>query len=416
MWLRSAVLEFQQFQQFQEDAMMLRQRTMPWLVFWPILGLAALLLAFLATGSARATPHTATTYQNPVVISVTVPTATYRIENFPDPSIIQGNDGYYYAYATGDALYEQDRDPSGNLRFHHMPMARSTDLVNWGYIGDVFTSTLPGWIDPTAGTWAPDIRYFNGQYYLYYMVTDTSDGTSGEPGCHSDSAIGVATSSSPAGPWTDHGQPIVLPRRNGPGCNFFTTFDPAFLQDSTGQRYVFFGSYYGGIHARTLSPDGFTADPASDVQITIPNRYEAPFIVQHGGYYYLFASATNCCNGPLTGYSVFAGRSTNPLGPYLDREGVSMLETRVGGTPVISMNGNRWVGPGHNAVIADQAGQDWFYYHAIDQGNAYFAAPNPFNINKRQFMMDPLNWINGWPMVRSGLWASDSPPRSRCRA
>src|SRR5262249_26389766 len=149
-----------------------------------------------------------------------------------------------------------------------------------------------------------------------------------------------------------------------------------------------YGSYFGGVSARTLSADGLHSDPASQVQITIANRYEGTYVVQHGGYFYLFASAPNCCNGPLPRYSRFVGRSANVLGPYVDRSGASMLDGRVGGTPTISMNGNRWVGPGHNAVFTDFGGQDWFVYHAIDRTDPYFAQPNPQQINKRHLMMD----------------------------
>ena len=49
------------------------------------------------------------------------------------------------------------------------------------------------------------------------------------------------------------------------------------------------------------------------------------------------------------------------------RTGASLLAGQVGGTPVISMNGNRWVGPGHNAIFTDFEGQDWFVYHAVDR-------------------------------------------------
>ena len=129
-------------------------------------------------------------------------------------------------------------------------------------------------------------------------------------------------------------------------------------------------------------------------------------IVQHDGYWYLFASATNCCNGPLTGYSVFAGRSENILGPYVDRDGNSFLAGRVGGTPVISMNGNRWVGPGHNSVFQDFSGQWWTVYHAVDQNDPYFAGATGFT--KRPVLLDALDWVNGWPTVRGGLWASDT--------
>jgi arabinan endo-1,5-alpha-L-arabinosidase len=91
----------------------------------------------------------------------------------------------------------------------------------------------------------------------------------------------------------------------------------------------------------------------------------------------------------------------------VDKQGNSLLAGRVGGTPVISMNGNRWVGPGHNAVFTDFGGQDWFLYHAADQNDPYFAGEVGFT--KRPALLDPLDWVDGWPTVRGGQWASDSP-------
>ncbi|HEU5090287.1 MAG TPA: family 43 glycosylhydrolase, partial [Roseiflexaceae bacterium] len=102
-----------------------------------------------------------------------------------------------------------------------------------------------------------------------------------------------------------------------------------------------------------------------------------------------------------------AGRSKEPLGPYVDKQGISLLAGRIGGTPVISMNGNRWVGPGHNAVFKDLAGQTWFLYHAVDRNDPYFAGETGFT--KRPVLLDPLDWVNDWPTVRGGLWASDEP-------
>jgi arabinan endo-1,5-alpha-L-arabinosidase len=272
------------------------------------------------------------TYTNP--LSIQIPNDGL-VESCADPTIIQGQtagDHNWYMYCTTDPLNDSDKSGS-NFNFHLIPMLRSSDLVRWTYMGDAF-SARPTWVDPTSGFWAPEVDFFNGQYYLYYTVPDVADATSGEANCHGDSAIGVAISSSPLGPWVDQGAPVVEPRRNGPGCNFFWTYDPEVIQDNS-QQYIFFGSYYGGISARELSTDGLQSNPASQVQIAIPNRYEGTEIVQHDGYWYFFGSATNCCNGPLTGYSVFAGRSQNILGPYVDREGYSLLQGRVGGTPVI---------------------------------------------------------------------------------
>jgi arabinan endo-1,5-alpha-L-arabinosidase len=302
-------------------------------------------------------------------------------------------------YCTTDPLNDGDKT-AGNFNFHLIPMLRSSDLVNWTYESDAF-SARPAWAVSNAGLWAPEIQFFNGQYYLYYTVTDTTLPGGG-------SAIGVATSNSPLGPWIHSGTPVVEPH-SAPCCpdSRRWVFDPEIVEKD-GQRYIFYGSYFGGISARTLSADGLHSDPDPNtrVQITIANRYEGAEVVKHDGYWYLFVSATNCCNGPLTGYSVFVGRSANVLGPYVDREGVSLLAGRTGGSLVISMNGNRWVGTGHNSVFEDLSGQSWTVYHAVDRNDPYFDSAVGFT--KRPVLMDALDWVGGWPTVRGGLWASDS--------
>ena len=238
------------------------------------------------------------------------------------------------------------------------------------------------------------------------------DEVSGQPGCDADNAIGYATSDSPSGPWEDSGGPLIEPRRGGEGCNFFWTYDPEVILDQAGAYHIYYGSYYGGIFVRDLlvATDGTLSAPAaSTVQVTIANRYEGAEVAynEETGFYYLFASATDCCRGPLTGYSVFVGRSESPEGPFVDQTGASLLDARVGGTPVLSMNGNRWVGLGHNSVFVDFAGQWWTTYHAVDRFDPYFAGA--FGFTKRPLLLDPIDWVDGWPQVRGGLWASDEP-------
>lgn len=376
------------------------------LINW--IGILTAILLFnnpaLAASNHLQNPQQTGTYTNPLPVQIP---NDGMVESCADPSVIYSEtDNYWYMYCTTDPLNDSDKT-GDNFNFHLLPTLRSSDLANWEYMGDAFL-TRPSWLDPTSGMWAPEIDFFNGQYYLYYTAPNVADSVSGEPGCDGDSAIGVATSTSPLGPWTDSGAPVVAPRRNGPGCNFFWTFDPEVVEDQ-GQKYIFFGSYYGGIAARELSADGLQSnpDPESQVQITVPNRYEGAEVVFRDGYWYLFVSATNCCNGPLTGYSVFVGRSVNVLGPYVDREGVSLLQGEVGGTPVLSMNGNRWVGLGHNSVFQDFDGQWWTVYHAVDRNDPYFAGAVGFT--KRPVLLDALDWVDGWPTVRGGLWASDNP-------
>ena len=284
-----------------------------------LVAFAALFAGLLAIPAP--TRAAASTYQNP--LPITIP-AGGMVESCADPTVIRGQqpgDIYWYMYCTKDPLNDNDRNAGGGFNFHNIPTMRSPDLVNWTYLGDAF-ATPPSWGEPTSGMWAPEVQFFNGMYYLYYTMTDTKPEISGAPNCDGDNAIGVATSASPTGPWKDLGRPVVEPRYNGAlrafgqrECNFFWTFDPDVITTDAGQRYIYYGSYYGGIQARKLSNDGFTADPAA-IQITIANRYEGAEVVYRDGYYYLFASAGNCCNGAATGYRCVRRALAKPHRPF----------------------------------------------------------------------------------------------------
>ncbi|MBX9244058.1 family 43 glycosylhydrolase [Actinotalea ferrariae] len=316
-------------------------------------------------------------------------------DTFADPAVIRGKDGYWYAYGTTDPLRE------GEGVFHTLPMARSTDLVSWEYVGDAFTeANRPTWAAPDGGLWAPDIRYVDGEYRLYYVVTSTTV-TEGP----NDNAIGVATAPTPVGPWTDSGDPVVDPRPGGSGNpdDFRWTFDPSHVVGPDGTEYLFYGSYYGGIFVTELDETG-TEAVGEPTQVAIDNKYEGAYALWRDGFWYLFVSSANCCAGPATGYSVHVGRSESITGPYVDREGVELTVSRAGGTPVLAPNGNEWIGTGHNAVVTDLAGQDWIVYHAIDRADPYLDGTD--GINERPMLIDRLDWVDGWPTANAGAWAS----------
>ena len=341
------------------------------------------------------------------------------VESCADPTVIQGQepgDSTWYMYCTTDPLHDEDVDANGAPIFHRIPTMTSVDLVNWTYVGDAFpqgTAGLPTWAESDAALWAPDVVYSTvfEQYYLFFGVTDTIAAVSGEENCNFDNAIGVATSDSPTGPWLFSDEPVVYPRRGGGGCNFKWTYDPDVLGDSIGSEGIlYYGSYYGGVFGTefALTETGAVVDAAPDAMVAIDNKYEGANVVfnEDTGYYYIFLSATNCCNGALTGYSVFVGRSESPLGPFVDQYGNLLTDSQAGGTPFLTMNGNRWVGTGHNTVFQDANGDWWTVYHAVDQNDPFYAFQTGFT--KRPALLDAIDWVNGWPTVNGGSGPSDT--------
>jgi arabinan endo-1,5-alpha-L-arabinosidase len=352
-----------------------------------------LLLAGAASPALAAPPLVErATYANPV--------SKGFADTFADPSVIRGLDGWWYAFGTSDPL-RASADPDQPGEPAQIPIARSHDLATWTSVGDAFSAqTRPSWAAADAGLWAPDIRYVDGQYRLYYVVTDTT--IFDAKGQTSDSAIGMATAPTPAGPWTDSGGPVVGPRRGADDAadanDFRWTYDPSVVTDG-GRQYLFYGSYYGGVSVQQLDDDG-RSRVGEPTMVAIDNKFEGAYAVHRGGYWYLFASTADCCAGPTTGYSVQVGRAKKITGPYVDAQGVPLMASRAGGTPVLNQNGNRWVGAGHNAIATDLAGRDWIVYHAIDRGDPYLNGTD--GVNQRPMLIDRLDWVKGWPVVRAG--------------
>ena len=380
------------------------------------LAAAAALALSLVGAAAPAVLAASGTYGNPLL--PTVP-GDGVVESCADPTVIEGqeNEGRWYLYCTADPLNDEDRNAAGGFIFRQIPTMTSTDLVNWTYVNEAFAGNRPIYATSNAGLWAPEIAYFaeTGLYHLYYTVTETTLPGGG-------SAIGVATSDGPTGPWTHSTTPAVAPHGAdccGPDSRRWV-FDPEVLRTVTGD-YLYYGSYFGGLSVRTLEGNGLTTTPASQSNVAIANKFEGPEVEFRDGRYYLFASATDCCRGPLTGYAVLVGRSLSPLGPFVDREGVPLndnegpneadpTDARAGGTPVIYQNGNRWIGVGHNTVFEDHAGQWWTIYHAVDVNEPYFEGATGFT--KRPALLDAIDWVDGWPVLNGGAGPSDTPQQA----
>ena len=290
-------------------------------------------------------------YRNPVVN-----------RSLPDPTVIKGDDGYFYLYATE------------NVR--NVPILRSSNLVDWKFIGTAFTNETRPDFEPKGGIWAPDINKIGDKYVLYYSMSVWG----GEWTC----GIGCAVADKPEGPFVDCGKMF---RSNEIGVK--NSIDPFYIEDG-GKKYLFWGSFRG-IHVVELTDDGLAVKEGSVPTLIAGTAYEGTYIHKKNGYYYLFASIGTCCEGLKSTYTTVVGRSDKLMGPYLDKKGQRMLDNH---HEVLIHKSDTFVGTGHNSeIVTDKAGDDWMFYHAV----------NVADPDGRVLMLDKIEWKDGWPSVKGEI-------------
>jgi arabinan endo-1,5-alpha-L-arabinosidase len=306
------------------------------------------------------------------------------IEGVHDPSIIKEGDTWYLFGTVTEKV------PDGQL-----PIRCSKDLHLWKRCGYVFPG-VPDWIKKvspeTKDLWAPDPSYFNGVYHIYYAYSAFGKNTSG---------IALVTNktldpSSPDFKWMDQGVILVSKVEDD-----FNAIDPNIAFDTDGRAWLSFGSFWSGIKMREIDPATgklLTSDtklyslatrkrPANPPANPpgLPGNWqavEAPVVVHHGDYYYLFVSFDLCCRGVKSTYRTMVGRAKIITGPYVDASGTAMLKG--GGTQLLGGN-SRWIGPGGESVLQQRQG-DIIVFHAYDG-----------KTGTPSLQISSLTWKNGWP-------------------
>jgi arabinan endo-1,5-alpha-L-arabinosidase len=324
--------------------------------------------------------------QQPTATVANVLRVTGDVEGVHDPSIMKDGGSWY--------LFGTATEPQ---RAGELPVRCSQDLHRWSRCGYVLPG-IPQWIQnespETKELWAPDISYFDGEYHLYYAFSAFGKNTSG---------IALLTNKTldPRDPqfhWADQG--LVLQSKVD---DDFNAIDPNLVLDRSGQAWLVFGSFWNGIKMRKLDrktgklstedahlyslasrerPDD--APPAPPGLPPDWQAIEAPFVIHHGNYYYLFVSFDLCCRGVKSTYKTMVGRSPSVTGPYVDKGGKPMLQG--GGSPLLTGN-KRWLGPGGGSILP-QKDADIIVFHAYDA-----ATGHPF------LQISTLDWKDGWPLA-----------------
>lgn len=234
-----------------------------------------------------------------------------------------------YVYASHDLDDQSDYDMTDYHVFS------SDDLVNWQDHGVALDVADVPW---ASSLYAPDACYGlqTGKYYLYFP-----DGGS---------AIGVAVSDRPSGPFVDAlGKPLIT--RSTPGVSDVEwVFDPTCFVDDDGQAYLYFGGGMPdtGKNARVIRLGADMISLADNAATTIdaPDFFEASFMHKRHGRYYFSYSTTFADHAAHLDYMT----SDDPMTGF-------QYEGTLIGNPAED-NGNN----NHGSVVEHQ-GNWYLFYH-----------------------------------------------------
>ena len=311
-----------------------------------------------------------------------------------DPSTMWFDNGYFMVLSSG---YRTDYESRKDIQGLGIDMwYRDAESTEWKHAQNIFTGEeKPKWwaqILDEGTFWAPDAPAKNVMYYSFEADNDSS----------SVIARAVASGTAPNLEWKDDGIVVLFPNCRDEGVTCPVAIDPSVFSDAAGGMYLTFGSGTSGIWIAELDPatghltdeaaKGWSEDNAAWHHVayrdTDVDYIEAPYSFRHptNGYYYLFVNWGGCCRGLRSTYNIRVGRSEYPTGPYLDKEGVDLVDQ--GGSLVLETEG-RYIGPGHASIYRHTDGRFVFTFHYYDGEDA----------GKARMAARILNWVDDWPVV-----------------
>lgn len=290
--------------------------------------------------SANQTLSLASTFSNPVITAA---------QDAKDPQVFSGGGKFWLIHP-------------GSANSQVYQMYSSTDLVNWTAESDCFSISNGNlW---SAGSFqytdANNVKHYN-IYYTRVIPSDSRKRT-----------IGVASATSPQGPYVRVSNPDLLTKVNGSGV-YTPVIDPSVFKDPiSGKVYMYYAQGVGApgnptLRCVELTSDGLNLVSGTDQQVlTItqaweniniehPLVYYAPNAAPARRYYMLY----NGSGGALARYAIGYAYSSSPTGPFTKApEG-----TAAGQNPIVKQNPSMGIyGPGSPNTVVDDAGIRWLIY------------------------------------------------------
>lgn len=285
---------------------------------------------------------------------------------YPDPSICRVNEDYYLVTSTFEF-------------FPGLPIFHSRDLIHWRQIGHVLDR--PSQLDldevrPSAGLYAPTIRYHNGTFYVINTLVNGK----------TEKGNFVVTATQPQGPWSE---PYWLDADG---------IDPSLLFDDDGKCW-YVGTHLNEEGHYTGHTEIFLQELDLEKMKLVGEQTvlwdgavkgvvwaEAPHIYKINGWYYLMIAEA----GTAHHHAVTIVRSKNITGPYETYRGNPILTHRHLGLdyPI--------VGTGHADLVETQNGEWWAVLLAMRPYGGYY-----YNLGRETFLV-PVRWEDEFPIFSPG--------------
>ncbi|MET9078566.1 RICIN domain-containing protein [Streptomyces sp. NPDC004232] len=229
----------------------------------------------------------------------------------------------------GDTWYGFGEDKTGetssDTSFQDIACYTSTNLASWAYQGQALSRQSSGDLGPSRIVERPKVIYDKStSTYVMYMHIDSRN--------YSEAKVGVATSSTPCGPYTYRGSFRPLGQLSR---------DLGLFQDTDGTGYLLSEDRNNGLRVDKLSADYLSVDSAVAVlgSSGSSGSVEAPAMIKKDGTYYVFGSR-------LTGWSLndnIYATATSLGGPWSSFRNLAAPGTRTYGSQtanVITVQGS----------------------------------------------------------------------------
>jgi beta-xylosidase len=282
--------------------------------------------------------------------------------DFPDPFVFRAQgSSLWYAYATGAGFVD-------------LQMAVSSDLATWSWAGvDPLPGGTNGWADLFANSWAPSVIQRGSTFVMYY----TAHSRAANAQC-----IGRATSSSPAGPFSDERSSALICQSGG------GSIDPSPYVAPDGSLWLLFSSNSQptSIYSVRLTSDGLSTSGGFNKLLTTAAAWEGPLIeaptmiTSPSGEIQLYYSANPY---DTSSYSVGVARCTSPTGPCTRIYTTALLATR-----------SSMAGPGGQTPFQDAAGNWQVAFHSWTSPNVGYPSGG-----KRTLRFLPMTFPSNLPKI-----------------